>query len=113
MAKVLPLKVYEAYRPSNGTEGHCFMEAWCGNCARDLFWSEGKDYDACAPEEICSIIGDTMAYDKDHPKYPKEWVYGENGPMCSAFVRHGHLPPERCKYTVDMFDPVTPSDRSV
>lgn len=97
------IKVYKPYRPSNGTEGHCFMEHWCANCARDKPWSEGKDYDSCGPEEICSIIGNTMSEDIHSTDYPKEWVYGDNGPMCSAFVRAGHLPPERCKHTMDMF----------
>ncbi len=100
---IIPLKVYDPYRPSNGTEGHCFMDRWCANCARDLPLSEGKDFALCGPGETCSIIANTMAYDIHSPKYPKEWVYGENGPMCSAFVRSGHLAPERCKYTIDMF----------
>lgn len=104
MAKVHALKKYEPYRPSNGTDGHCFMEAWCSNCARDLPMSEGKDFDSCGPGETCDIIARSMAYSPGDAEYPQEWVYGENGPMCSAFVRSGHLPPERCKYTIDMFD---------
>lgn len=104
VSKVVALKVYEPYRPGSGTEGCGFYEAWCSNCARDKPMSEGKNYDECSPDEVCSIIADTLAYSKDDPKYPKEWVYGENGPMCSAFVRAGHMPPERCKHTIDMFD---------
>lgn len=110
MAKVLPLKVYRPYRPGSGTEGACFQEKWCCNCARDKAMSEGKDFFECAPEEVCQIIADTYAYSVDDPKYPKEWVYGENGPMCSAFVEVGRRVPERCKYTIDWIDQLNATD---
>lgn len=95
----------EPYRPSNGTEGICFYESWCFKCERDAHMNSGKDYDACEPHEICSIIGDTLAYKISDPEYPKEWIYGEDGcPMCTAFVPVGTKIVERCERTIDMFD---------
>ena len=99
----IPLKPYAPYRPSNGDEGCCFYEDWCENCARDATMNSGKNYDDCSPEEICEIIGATLRYKIDDPKYPQEWVYGATGPMCSAFVPVGELVPPRCKLTRDMF----------
>lgn len=64
--------------------------------------NSGKDWDACEEHEICSIIGDTMAYEIGNPEYPKEWVYGKDGPTCTAFLPMD-APPERCKLTIDMF----------
>ena len=90
------------YRPSNGSEGFDFMETWCGHCANDKPWSEGKDFDSCGPEEVCQIIADTMAYSIDDPSYPKQWVYGQDGrPMCLAFEPTGK--PYRCPRTIDIF----------
>ena len=80
----------------------CFYEKWCMECARDKHMSEGKDWDECEEDEICSIIGDTLAYSIDDPKYPKQWVYGQNGrPMCLAFEEKDK--PYRCSRTIDMF----------
>ena len=104
MAETLPLKDYRPYRPSNGTEGCLFYDDWCSRCARDKPMSEGKNFDDCGPDEVCQIVADTLAYSIDDPKYPKEWVYGAKGPMCSAFVPVGMLMPERCKHTADMFE---------
>lgn len=51
----------EPYRPSNGTEGEIFMSAFCYRCRRDA-------------NSDCEIVGMTMCYDEDDPRYPKEWV---------------------------------------
>lgn len=64
------------YRPSNGTEGECFMSQFCENCTKD-----DADNDM-----FCDIIAYTMACDVDDPEYPKEWIYLSNGrPTCTAF----------------------------
>ena len=66
--------------------------------------SAGKNWDDCEDSEICSIIGDTLAYDVSHPKYPKEWIRGKNGPECTAFIPVDRgLPVARCECTIDMF----------
>ena len=66
----------ELYRPSNGTEGEIFAEEWCDNCI----------YDDAENERYCPIFNASMAYLIDDPKYPREWIYDENGePMCTKF----------------------------
>jgi hypothetical protein len=90
------------YRPGSGTEGMCFYDAWCMKCKRDAHMNSGKEWEKCEPHEICSIIADTLAYDIKHPKYPKEWIWDQDGtPRCLAFEPIGK--PERCQNTVDMF----------
>jgi hypothetical protein len=82
------------YRPSNGTEGCAFYANWCENCARDKPMSEGKDYDECDDSDVCQLIADSLHYDINHPKYPKEWTYDKDGhPCCTAFVESGNLTP--------------------
>lgn len=80
------------YRPSNGTEGHGFIAAWCDICARD---DGGR----------CPILARTMAHAVDEPSYPTEWSFDDAGaPQCTAYVPAGDpLPPERCPFTIDMF----------
>ena len=48
--------------------------------------NSGKDWDSCEPDEICSIIGDTLLYDVADPKYPKAWVIKNGRPTCTEFV---------------------------
>lgn len=59
------------YQPSNGTEGMMFFDEFC---------------DKCVKERRCKIIGRTMLYDPGDTKYPKQWVYDDNGyPTCTSF----------------------------
>lgn len=83
------MKTVAPYRPSNGTEGECFYEAWCCKCSKDAHMSTGKDWDLCDDNEICPIIADTLAYDINDPKYPKAWVYKDGQPCCTEFVDVG------------------------
>lgn len=55
------------FRPSNGSEGDMFMERNCFQCAQD----EGGNG---VRGVRCSLIAASMAYDKDDPRYPAEWV---------------------------------------
>lgn len=72
---------YQPYRPSNGTEGEIFMGQWCARCLRD---KERREGDAFAG---CDIITMTMAFDIDHPSYPKAWVQDDDGqPSCLEFT---------------------------
>ena len=97
-------KPIRLYRPSNGTEGHCFMGEWCANCARDKAMNGEKDFDDCREDELCQIIADSFAFDVDDERYPKQWVYGKDGPECTAFIEQGKpIPPERDTKTIDMF----------
>lgn len=98
------MKEVKLYQPSNGIEGECFINEWCGHCAKDKSMSEGKDYDECNDDEICKIIAATMAYDIDDSEYPKEWIYNEYGhPCCTAFVQAGTPIPLKDDLTLDLF----------
>lgn len=67
------------YRPSNGTEGEMFMERFCYQCVHEEY----------GESELCDILTRTMIYDVEDDKYPDEWVYGDDGPVCTAFVKEG------------------------
>lgn len=96
MAKLIPAwwgmaQPGSSYRPSNGTEGACFHEAWCFQCERD------KDGD-------CDILARSFLR-HDSPEYPVEWIHDERGvPSCRAFIALGdEVPRPRCTKTIDMF----------
>ena len=68
----LPKSAGKPYRPSNGTEGEMFMAEFCDRCSK------------C--DVGCQIIVASMAFEKDDPEYPKEWVFDSEGcPTCTAF----------------------------
>lgn len=91
-----------SYRPSNGTEGMAFIDAWCANCVHDRATREDR------PEDGCRIVAETMALAVDDPAYPEEWVVdAEGAPRCTAFERDEGLP-SRCPDTVDMFGKAGP-----
>jgi hypothetical protein len=71
--------VTKLFRPCNGTTGASFIEAWCGNCKRDVAFRNDEG-------DSCPIVAASLAFDIDHPEYPKEWTYGDDGsPICTAF----------------------------
>lgn len=75
------MTMIEKYRPSNGTEGECFMAQWCARCERDR--ARREDFEA----DGCPIVVNTMAYGIDDPEYPQEWRRdGPQGPRCVAFA---------------------------
>lgn len=96
-----PTLTGRAYRPSSGTEGCSFDDAWCDHCARDAeYRNGGPDAD---PAKGCQIIADVFCFDINDEKYPKEWVYGHDGrPCCTAFTTDP-TKPLRCDKTPDLF----------
>jgi len=58
----------EKYRPSNGTEGMDFIDAFCGQCIHD---DPENDVD-------CDILLKTLVFSINDPEYPEEWQYNEN-----------------------------------
>jgi len=78
------------FRPSNGTQGAAFLEDWCATCERDI-------------SSDCQILADSLMYDVDDEKYPVEWCYQGNAPVCTAYVPKGAPIPQRCEKTLDMF----------
>lgn len=82
----------ERYRPSNGTEGADFICEFCCRCQRDV-------------NEDCEILAATFRMEVDDPLYPPEWCFDDqDSPVCTAFVPLGDPLPERCAFTLDMFD---------
>lgn len=83
------------YRPSNATEGDCFISTWCLGCAKH--WDGGGQ-----------VLARTFAHDINDPEYPAEWVRDLTGtPLCTAFLGEGEqAPPARCRHTIDMFGAV-------
>jgi len=76
------------------------MEAWCNQCERDRAYRESE---GCEPG--CEILVNTMAYEVDDPRYPVQWVYGQDGkPRCTAFIPEGETIPFRDDKTIDMFE---------
>lgn len=67
------------YRPSNGTEGECFQDAWCEKCKADRAFRESGE------EPGCDIIARSMAFNVDEPEYPREWVWRDGYAVCTAF----------------------------
>jgi hypothetical protein len=69
------------YRPSNGTEGMIFDDAYCSNCKRDAAWREDEN-----SADPCPLLSNSFAYNIGDPDYPTEWQYGPDGqPTCTAF----------------------------
>lgn len=85
--------------PSNGTEGYSFLEAACGNCARDKSMREGVPVEECDDNECCPIIGASFRGEA------VEWrILPSDELQCIAFVPAGQpIPAPRCDKTVDMF----------
>lgn len=88
----------EKYRPSNGTEGQLFLDAFCRRCERD---GNGDDDDG----QRCEINGLTMIYQVGEAEYPTEWQHGKDGqPCCTAFIPAGDpIPTPRCTKTLELF----------
>lgn len=85
--------------PSNGTEGHSFLESACGNCQRDKSMREGVDLDECDDNEKCEIIAASFRGEA------VEWRVDKDEVFCISFVEKGQsiLAP-RCPNTVDLFE---------
>tara|TARA_R110002072_G_scaffold302699_1_gene487422 strand:+ start:10723 stop:11004 length:282 start_codon:yes stop_codon:yes gene_type:complete len=85
------------YRPSNGSEGEAFISKWCANCRNEDFDLDSDDH--------CHILGATMMYSIDEDGYPREWIYGDHGPRCTAFDDIAMpVGVYRCDKTIDMFE---------
>lgn len=95
----------EKYRPSNGTEGQLFLDAFCRRCQRDAAMRTGANVEDCDDEQRCEIIGLTMIHDADEPEYPTAWQYGKDGqPCCTQFIEAGNpIPEPRCTHTQEIF----------
>jgi hypothetical protein len=76
------------YRPSNGTEGDCFIARWCCHCQHDAPARRSDGFDGC------DILARTFALEITDPAYPAEWrADGPSGPRCTAFLAEGDVEP--------------------
>ena len=74
----IPKMAGKLYRPSNGTEGELFMAQFCDQCA----------YEDVEQDRFCDIATLTMGMEADDERYPKEWVFDEEGrPKCTKFKK--------------------------
>lgn len=86
----------EQWQPSNGTEGYCFIERWCGTCTKDKPSSEGKPFDDCAPEDLCEELAASFRGEAEH------WRHLESDDcVCLLWTPAGGV--YRCDRTEDMF----------
>lgn len=88
------------YRPSNGTEGMSFVEAWCDHCIKHSISPEAK--------KQCPILRDTFIYDSDDPEYPEAWQYQNGRPVCTAFKSREEANAKRRNRRVIASDKATP-----
>ena len=88
------------YMPSNGTDGHSFIDSWCSNCQRELAMRQGFDLVDCIDEEQCEILGASF---RDEAQ---EWRELDDGRcVCLAFIPAGEaVPVPRCEFTTDLFE---------
>lgn len=72
----------QRYEPSNGTEGDCFHDKWCCNCARDKVMNGTVEQDGPGfnPEtDYCQILNASFRSEA------VEWIFDANGmPSCTA-----------------------------
>jgi hypothetical protein len=101
LAELNASRVGAHYEPSNGTEGSCFIDAWCSICERDKVMNgDATDEDADRDQGLyCPILGSSF-FDGG----AKEWQYDKNGqPCCIAFVPKGEaIPTPRCPHTMEL-----------
>lgn len=74
----------QPYRPSNGTEGASFMAYFCDRCEREAAFRRDPDRHIG-----CGIAAAAMAFRRENPSYPKEWVADDDmgrNPRCTAFA---------------------------
>lgn len=71
------------FRPSNGTIGEAFHDAFCYRCGRD--WKR------------CGILTRTLIHAIDEPEYPREWISDDDGSRCTAFREKSHARPNRIR----------------
>jgi hypothetical protein len=83
-------KATRPYRPSNGTDGMHFDEAWCSRCQREAAYREDEN-----SGDTCNILDRSFFFDIGDPEYPPEWVEDDvqfpepTHPRCTAFLEIG------------------------
>ncbi len=90
------------YRPHSGTEGAGFQEVFCCQCKRDAAFQANPD-----AADGCPIVAATYRYDAGDALYPKEWVWKDGLPVCTAFEHvddpDQRITPEEAKANLQLF----------
>lgn len=72
----------QAYRPSSGTEGMWFTKNFCEQCVHEKFM-----HTQCHSDKKCDILSRSLLHDIKEQEYPTEWIYQNDEPTCTAFVK--------------------------
>lgn len=71
------------YRPSNGSEGDCFIHTHCYNCINGKYEHTGDVND-----NPCDILSRSFWCEIGDKNYPEEWQYNDDGnPTCTAWTK--------------------------
>jgi len=68
------------YKPYSGEEGRAFEAQFCEQCKRDQKYWETMD-----GSDGCQIHTLALCFDPKDPEFPKEWIYQNGKPLCTAF----------------------------
>jgi len=88
------------YKPADGVEARVFEAAWCECCARHAISCD---------EAGCAILMSASVHDADHPRFPVDWIIGDDGPECMAFAPApvAHDAPNHPDYARGFLDAMT------
>jgi len=81
------------YFPSNGTEGDGFLYHTCKDCIHDACYRKER------AKTQCDIIFKSLCGER-----PKEWIYQDGDPMCTAFKHYKERKKQLKKYVNTLFD---------
>ncbi len=73
----------EPFRPSNGTEGIIFHDAFCGNCIHEKF-----SHTQVHGDLQCEIMDNMILFEIKEEGYPVELVFSDDGwPICTNWKK--------------------------
>lgn len=79
----MPQCAGKKFRPSNGTEGMIFTDAFCEHCIHEKFMHTGE-----LGDKQCDIFNRSFLHDLDDPEYPDEFIFNAEGwPVCTNWVK--------------------------
>lgn len=83
--------------PSNGSEGHDFIESWCMRCERDRAFRECVPVEECDDDELCRILSASFI------GKAVEWRELPDGSLTCVGFSEAQGFAVRCEYTADLF----------
>lgn len=85
------------YMPGNGTEGEAFQDGWCASCMRDAEFRKQWNETGNPQVDGCEILAASLRGEQ-----PKEWLFRNGDPICSAFTEVEPVG-ARCDKTGELF----------